>query len=332
MVPSSYRSPFSIKLDLMMKRLILIALSIVGLGASANLLAQTKPFEFGPPLRPNIVFSYKFTERVSSVYESAGAVVDSGQRILTYYVSERQLPLADGRWQIEANIDSMRVEYTNAGTTLRFNTQEAASEHFDINHREILAPSALVNRVAMITISPYGEILEIESPSFDFLREQIEDPAVDAVTRERVLDLISPEFIGATMLPWRSIVPLGRKVTYNDTLRLPFAGVLDRISVRDTAEVVLTRMNDAPVLSFTSTFSRATRPKAAFTELLDPLAISAVNGRVAGSLTLDEDGVVVSGWTATKGTVTGTISGAPVVATVVHETFTETIGMMSFIN
>ena len=316
----------------MMNRLILLVVATLGSASFNSLGAQTKSLEFGPPLRPNIVFSYKFTERVSTVYESNGEVLDSGQRILSYFVSERQLPLAGGRWQIEANIDSMRVEFTNGGKTLRFNTQEAAHENFDINHREILAPSLLVNRVAMVTLSPYGEIVSIESPSFDFLREDAANPANDLFTRERLLDLITPEFIGATMFPWRSIVPLGRKVAYNDTLRIPYAGVLDRVSIRDTAEVVLTRTNEKPVLNFASTFSRAVRPNAAFTELLDPVAITGVDGRVFGSLNLDDDGVVVSAWTASSGKIAGTIAGAPVTATVRHETYTETIGMMSFVN
>jgi hypothetical protein len=319
----------------MMKRSFLhafaAALAVAGV-ASSSALAQQKPIVFGPPLRPNIVFSYKFTERVRAVYESQNAVVDSGNRVLTYYISQKQSPLTGGRWQIEANIDSMRVEYTHNGETLRFNTQDAATQDFDINHREILAPSAIVNRVAMITLSPYGEILDVESPSYEFLREQIAEPGVDPVTRERVLDLITPEFLSATILPWRSVAPLGRTVDYDDTLRMPFGGVLDRVSVRDTAEITLSRLNDKATLGFTSDFNSSVRTLASFTELLDPVAISSVNGRLAGALNLDDDGVVVSGWTTAKGTINGTVAGQPILATVWHETYTEMIGMMSLNN
>lgn len=304
--------------------------ALLALAGASTAAAQQKPLEFGPPLRPNIVFSYKFTERVSTVYESNGTPVDSGRRMLTYFISERQIPLSNGRWQIEANIDSMQVEYSTTGGELRFDTQKAASADFDINHREILAPSALVNRVANVTLSPYGEILGIDSDSFDFLREQIAEPGVDPVTHHRVLDLISPEFVGATMLPWRTVVPLGRTVSYGDTLRIPFAGILDRIPVRDSASAWLSTMNGKPVLNFAATYTRATRPVAAFTELLEPVKIGAIDGRITGALTLDEDGVVVSGWTASKGRVDGTIAGAPVTANITHETFTESIGMMSF--
>lgn len=320
---------------LMMKRSLLRALSIAaaiaGLSATET-AAQVRPLVFGPPLRPNIVFSYKFTERVRTVYESAGVAIDSGSRVLSYFISQKQSPLSGGRWLIEANIDSMQVEYVHAGETLRFNTQEAAGAEFDITHREILAPSSIVNRVAMITLSPYGELLEVESPSFDFLREQIADSTVDPVIRERVLDLIAPEFLSATFLPWRSIAPLGRTVAYDESMRIPFAGVLDRIAVRDTAQIVLTRMNDKAVLNFSSEFAQAMRPVAAFTELRDPIVIESTNGRISGALNLDDDGVVVSAWTTAKGTVTGTASGAPIAATVWHETYTEMLGMMSLNN
>lgn len=319
----------------MMNRLFLRALPILAAIASvgaAEASAQTRPLQFGPPLRPNIVFSYKFTERVRTVYESAGEAIDSGHRVLSYFVSQKQSPLDGGRWLIEANVDSMHVEYRHNGETIRFNTQEAATKSFDITHREILGPSAIVNRVAMITLSPYGEVLAVESPSFEFLREQIAEPGVDPVIRERVLDMITPEFLSATLLPWRSIAPLGRSVAYGDTLAIPYAGVLDRVGVRDTARVVLTRQNDKAVLSFESDFTTATRPFGAFTELLDPVSIGSTAGHISGALNIDDDGVVVSGWTAAKGTVTGTVSGAPIAATVWHETYTEMIGMMSVTN
>ncbi|MBC8145090.1 MAG: hypothetical protein H7X80_05850 [bacterium] len=322
----------------MITRLTLIAFTILtSIAAVATLSAQSPltasdALEFGPPLRPNIVFSYKFTERVHSIYESQGTVVDSGERILTYYISERQLPLDGGRWSIEANVDSMRVDYKHDGATLQFNTQDAVDGPFDINHREILAPSSIVNLPATVTLSSYGEILDVESPAFDDLREQIKSEGVDPAVRERVLDLTSTEFVGATVFPWRNIVPLGRRVAYFDTLRLPFAGVLDRTPVRDTATVVLIRQNEKAVLNFSSTFARAVRPTATFTELRDPVAIESVNGRISGGLNLDDDGVVISGWTAATGTIAGIVSGAPIVATIRHETYTEMIGMMSLTN
>jgi hypothetical protein len=319
----------------MMNRLFLRALPILAalaLVGSAEAVAQSRPLQFGPPLRPNIVFSYKFTERVRTLYESGGEVVDSGHRVLSYFVSQKQSPLDGGRWLIEANVDSMHVEYVHNGQTVRFNTQEAATSTFDITHREILGPSAIVNRVAMITLSPYGQVLGIESPSFDFLREQIAEPGVDPVIRERVLDMISPEFLSATLLPWRSVAPLGRSVGFGDTLTMPFTGVLDRVGVRDTARVVLMRQNDKAVLNFQSDFRTATRPFGAFTELLDPVTIGSTTGHISGALNIDDDGVVVSGWTAAKGTVNGTVSGAPIAATVWHETYTEMIGMMSVTN
>lgn len=297
------------------------------LPAGAVLRAQQAVYEFGPPLRANIVFSYKYTEKVREIHESEGQVLDSSARTQIYYVSERQRPLSNGRWQIEVNIDSMRNEYVHNGETLVFNTQ-AVAPSVNFNDREILGPSVIVNRPAMVTLSPYGEILEVKSESFDGLVEQLSDTTVDPVTRERVLGLITPEYVSAVFLPWRSVAPLGQSVKSGDTIHREVGLAIDRIPVRANAASVVTGSKDKPILNFSADIVAPARKMAAYTELLQPVAISGISGRINGGLTLDQDGVVVSGWTAAKATVNATSHGQPLTTTIWHETFTEAIGMI----
>src|SRR3954468_8246657 len=92
----------------------LIILAACGPRASAQGPAPSASdrFDFGPPLRANIVFIYKYTERVTEVHEMNGQIADSTQRVLTYYISQRQIPsnTRKGLLAIEANIDSMEID------------------------------------------------------------------------------------------------------------------------------------------------------------------------------------------------------------------------------
>ena len=60
--------------------------------------ADDDRFSFGPPLRRNVVLAYKYTERVKTVNELNGHAFDSSERVLSYFITERQVP---GFMQIE---------------------------------------------------------------------------------------------------------------------------------------------------------------------------------------------------------------------------------------
>ena len=307
------------------------AIAAIAIGsAPAPLQAQTDAFQFGPPLRKNIVFAYKYTERVRTWHTSAWNTSDSSERILTYFITQRQLARDGGLVAIEANIDSMRVEFRRDGDTLLFDTQKLVGVDFDITHREILGPSSIVNRVTTFTLSPYGEVIKVEGSGIENIREQVQDPAVDKVTRERVLDITTPEYLTAVFLPWRGLLPVGRSLAFGDTIETKFGTALDRVPVGSTAAVALTKVYGKPALTFTASLSNPVRTTSGFTEILEPVSIKSVRGRIAGMLNLDDDGVVLSGWTTQSGVIESETLGVPLVTKITQETQTEMLGMMPF--
>jgi hypothetical protein len=180
----------------------------------------------------------------------------------------------------------------------------------------------------MVTLSPYGEVLDVKSESFDFVREQITEPVVDAFTRERVLDILTPEYLTGALLPWRGVLPLGQAVTVGDTVERKFGSMVDRIPFVGIARVVVTQDGSRSTANFTATVDRPVRATTVFTELLEPVSLRGLTATMAGGLMLDPDGVVVSGWTTIKGTVTSDVGGTPMTTTVWHESVTELIGTM----
>jgi hypothetical protein len=296
--------------------------------------ASNERFDFGPPLRPDIVFIYKYTERVTEVHEMAGQIVDSTQRLLTYYISQRQIPSPErkGLLSIEANIDSMEIDVRGMdGNRIFFNTQRltgAAGELELIRHREVFGPSTLVNRMVTFTISPYGEIIKVASPSLKQAREDVNDPRIDDFTRARILEVMTDEYLTSVYLPWRNVVPLSRKVPYNKDLPVPFLTAFDRVSFRDTASVRVVKGADgASHLTFVSHLDRPLSKSMTIAAFDEPIKLDAASAAVTGDLKLDEDGVILSGWTSMKGTASGKRQGVLVHSTIAHEVYVEQMAM-----
>ena len=222
---------------------------VISFSALGVLSAQVKgeakeEFSFGPPLRDNILFAYTYTERVRSwFYDEKGALLDSSDRALTYFITQMQHPadIGGGAFDIEANIDSMRIDYRGMGGAIDFNTQnpDHVTDYSRIRHPAILVPSTLVSSVTHFIISPYGTLVDMKSPSFDNIRKQGEDPHLDNFTFKRIDQMINRDFLSTVFLPWRNLVPLGQTVPYDQELRVPFIGTLDRILFNDTAHVTL---------------------------------------------------------------------------------------------
>jgi hypothetical protein len=312
-----------------------VLLLTAGLRASAQGPAPSNErFDFGPPLRPNIVFIYKYTERVTEIHQIDGQVVDSNQRLLNYYISQRQVPspTKKGAIDIEANIDSMNIDVRAMdGSKIYFNTQEltgAPGEQELIRHREVFGPSTLVNRMATFTLTPYGEILKVKSPSLEQARKDVQDPHIDDFTRARILEVMTDEYLASVYLPWRNVEPLSRKIAYNKDVAIPFLTAFDRISFRDSAIVrVVHGADGAPHLTFTSNLDRPISKSMTIAAFDEPVRLESASASVNGDLTLDEDGVVLSGWTTMKGSAVGKREGIAVRSSITHEVYVQQVAM-----
>ena len=299
---------------------------------------EEEKFSFGPPLRENILFAYKYTERVRAWYEDdKGKMIDSCDRTLIYYITEMQRPspVGGGAYDIETNIDSMKVDYRGAGGSIDFNTQDPShvTDYSRIRHPAILVPSTLVSSVTHFTVSPYGGLVGMESPSFDKVREQAEDPYLDEFTYKRIDHMIDKRFLSTIFLPWRNLLPLGREILYNTPVKVPFYGTLDRITFDDSATVTLRYSKEDPSrphLEFEAPLSDPVVEWMTFDGIAHPLLLKEAAGDIQGRLHLDQDGVVLSGFSTAAGKVEGSFEGKKTRARFEHQVFVELINMTNF--
>jgi len=311
-----------------------------GLAAAQCALAQAggtpknaeEVFDFGPPLRRNVVIAYKYTERVRVVAETNGHPLDSSERTLSYFITERQVPgEKKGLTTIEANVDSMHIEYSDGKKTLKFNTQDfKPSDQLLVKHNEIFVPTVLVNQMVSFTLSPYGEVMKVESPGLDNAMKQASSPEVPVFLRERLRASTTDEFLASVMLPWRSVVPLWRKVPYGKNITMKSSAVLDRVSFRNSSTVQMAKSPDGePLLRFSAELANPLNKLVTMSSFDDPLTLRSAGGKINGELKLDQDGVVRSGWSIATGTVVG-VGGAEITNRVTHEIYVEALGEFAF--
>lgn len=316
-------------------RLALIAGAVCGAALlSTPAHAADSTFSFGPPLRPNIIFTYKCTERVRVVNRSAdGSAEDSSDRTVTYFVSERQITSAGikGGVDIRANVDSMRIEYKGLDGAISFDTQHLRGNEAIVKHREVLAPSIVVNRMVTFSLTPYGQVLKIEGPGLTEFQQELRAPGIDAFTRERATNAMSDESLTWILLPWRGLLPNGQHVKYNQAKKKAIAAILDRTVFRDTATVTLKTGEDKkPHLLISSTLDHPSSAMRTISAITDPLKVLGGTGMVTGDFLLDADGVLHSGWLASTGTITSGSGPLKVTSNVTQDNYIELIAMAPF--
>lgn len=299
--------------------------------AAASAVAQDQKFSFGPPLRSNHVFAYKYTERVTTVHEMMGSVVDSSERLLTYFITQHQFPTPgkSGMLTVQANIDSMMLEIrTDGDHRLVFNTQTFnQTDGKAAGHRDVLVPSSLVNRFVTFNVTSYGEILSVDSRDLDNVLAQAKDSSIDAFTRTRLAEITTDQYLASVFLPWR-MLPVGRQVKYNDQVSVPLWMGLDRLSFKGKGKAMLTKSPSGdPVLRIEGRLSDPVLAKLTTSGFDDPLTVKSAQANVAGELTLESDGVVLRGWTAVTGSAVCDRNGTRVDTRIKHESYIESMGV-----
>lgn len=305
--------------------------------ATATPPPTNETFSFGHPLRDNILFAYKYTEKVRTWLSDAdGAVTDSSERVLTYFITQRQKPglLGGGAIEVEANIDSMRLDYRGAAGAVEYDNMilDHGRDLARLRHPAVLVPSTLVNSVAHFQLSPYGTMIDMKSISFDNLRVQAEDPSLDDFTYKRLGHMLDNRYLATVFFPWRNVLPLGRDIGVNKTIRVPMLSALDRIVFTDSADVTLIPAADGgqPVLNFTTPLTTPVTEWITYEGQSDPVLLSGSHGIITGQLMLDPDGVVTSGWSMANGTATGSARGQAVNARFEHQVYVELMRMTAF--
>lgn len=293
-------------------------------------------FSFGPPLRGNAVFAYECSERVKTVVrDNKGEIRDSSERNVRYYVTMRQVVLDKDQklMKIETNIDSMIIDFSNklSGDYIYFNTQQMPSQSV-IRHREVFAPSVLINRMVSFQITPYGQIVKTTSSALDDVKQQAKTPGIpDAeFSRERIQQVCDPEYLAWMLLPWRGMLPLGQTVPVNKPMQQKFNGVLDRLTFQATATATLLSDSLGQRLRFTAPIASAVKQTGTLSLFPKPLTVTGIKGALTGELKLEQDGVVAGGWVGATGTATADVKGEKLTLSFSHEFYTKQVGMTPF--
>ncbi len=314
----------------------LIPLSLVAQGTDPEgRNSVPTSLQFGPPLRAQFVFAYKYTERVRTLLELEGTPYDSTDRTLTYFMTMHQTVSNDGsrRVMVELNVDSMQLDLRSSGDSLHFHTQHLQGDDWNmVRHREILVPSAFVSRPLMFQLSPYGEIMGISGKALADLREQGEIPEVDPFTRARLKELTTDDYMASVLLPWRCVVPLGALVEVERPVVLKSVPLtLDRVAFRNNVNSTLEFGKDGlPVLRFDATLDSVVTPTITLLQFDQPLNVVGAEGTITGKLKMQEDGVVTGGWSVATGTINADRGGQKVTERVTHEVFIESMGTVTY--
>ena len=298
--------------------------------------AKPEKFSFGPPLRGNAVFAYEFSERVKMVArDTKGEIQDSTERNVRYYVTMRQVLLDKKQklMKIETNVDSMVIDFSNklSGDYIYFNTQQMPSQSV-IRHREVFAPSVLINRMVSFQITPYGQIVKTTSPALDDVKEQAKTPGIpDAeFSRRRIAQVCNPEYLAWMLLPWRGLLPLGQTVAMNTPMQQKFSGVLDRLTFQSTATTTLLNDSLGQRLRFTAPIASSAKQTGTLSLFPKPVAITGMKGNLTGELKLEQDGVVSGAWIGATGTATANVNGEKLTLDISHEFYAKQVGLTPF--
>lgn len=281
--------------------------------------AGKNSINFRYPLRNNTLFAYKVTERLKAVHRRNAQVADSSERIITYYITQRQTPVKDkpGLLAVEANVDSMVIDYRGLGDSVKFNTQKRPSQQA-VRHPEVFATSVVINRPVTFTYTAYGDIVSVKNPDIDKIREQALDTTLELnpYTRQRLLQAVEDARLACTLPAWRGLLPVGQNLKFGTFLDGTGYTCLDMTVFRDTLYMHLLGPakagapgTDKPHLHFEGPLRTPLLPVATFSCYNDPVTITGVQGRTFGDLFLDDDGVVANGLMSVTGRLTGTLPG-----------------------
>lgn len=313
----------------------------IGLFAQVNKSAE-KPFRFDLPLKPNILTSYKITERVRTIIKLPAQKNDTTERVINYYFTGRPVltsRAADkGKIIIEFNIDSMNINHIGATDTLKFNTQNYSdAQSKKVSHTEIFAPTLPVNRPVKIFLSPYGELLSMESEEYDMTIKQLkETPGFDELNRARCIAYLQKEYTAPTFLPWKLFTPIGRALKNGGSAVLNTLSVLDRTVFKGSVKTEFVQRGDSTSstenhLILSGSFDKPITNEITLLGFDKPLKIDYANAKLTGDITLENGGGVLSGWTSSTGTITTAPSfGGIMQVNILHETYINKIGTESF--
>lgn len=301
-----------------------------------------KVFRFDLPIKPNYLTSYKYTERVRKIVKLPSQPSDTTERILNYFISCRPVQSAKpenrGKLIFEVNVDSMIIENNNSSGKLVFNTQKLTdAQSKKVGDLEVLAPSLFVNRPVKFKLSPYGELLSMESEEFDIARSQLMGAdALDDLSKAKCKSTLEVNYAATTLLPWRLLAPIDRVIRPNGKLVISSINILDMTIFKGKVNLTYIKTGDSLTSSenhliLNGKFDIPFSKEIILAGFDKPFKIDYGNSKLTGDFTFNDGGELNSGWTNSTGRITMQPSfGGILQVDIVHDTFLKKIGTENF--
>ncbi len=247
---------------------------------------------------PGVRQNYSLEETTTVTRNSPDGKPLSYKRSIVYYITQgADAEPQKGFTTIKVNIDSMTYRMEMGEQVHVYDSQVMVNNDPSISNSDIETHTALLNRPFTITISPYGEVVGIQSTEIDWLKNYVlveGKDALDTLKKFIWLDGVSNEAaintsdIRFNLLPFTFVKP---DSTWHRSISLR----ADGLDFRDTASVVVKALEGEEfVLSATADSLRPVkrslyRPERnSLVELLDG------NGTADISLRLSRRGMVQS--------------------------------------
>lgn len=165
-----------------MRTLLLIcALAVL---TSSSSWAQTSSSEAstGPAYRlqalyrANVAQSYEITEATSVVRTLNDSSQTKYDRKVTYYTTVRCLSSIDGISKLDINIDSLIYRFEADGQEIDYHSQNDITPKNFADLNNYIGP---LNRPYELTMSPYGEVTNVEGEQIQFWRDYLTENSSD---------------------------------------------------------------------------------------------------------------------------------------------------------
>ncbi len=156
--------------------LLLAALMLVISGTAHAQKTGTESASSGPAYRLQALYragvaqSYEITEQTTVERTHSDSAKKTYDRTMTYFTTIRCIESMDGISKLVINIDSLRYRFSAEGKTIEYDSQQDITPKNFADLNNYIGP---LNRPYTITVSPYGEVSNLEGEQIQFWRDYL---------------------------------------------------------------------------------------------------------------------------------------------------------------
>ena len=120
--------------------------------------------------RAGVAQSYEITEQTTAERTHSDSSKKTYDRTVTYFTTIRCIESMDGISKLVVNIDSLRYRFSAGGQSIEYDSQQDITPKNFADLNNYIGP---LNRPYTITVSPYGEVSNLEGEQIQFWRDYL---------------------------------------------------------------------------------------------------------------------------------------------------------------